>query len=175
MRAVSTVLDVSLCLLFVAASALTLVGTPVADQSSPEAGPDSADESVEVLTTTTASVSYGVGDRNRTAHDTLAGLLATAALADARRASVVEFRDAVADRVTHALGHLDANSLVVADPSPESDSIPSADSSWTDSADGDATLADPVAVGTPPPPDADVHAATVRVRAVRLTVRTWFR
>ncbi|MFC7081029.1 hypothetical protein ACFQJ6_13860 [Halorussus caseinilyticus] len=30
-----------------------------------------------------------------------------------------------------------------------------------------------VVAGDTPPPDADVHAATLEVRRVRLTVRTW--
>jgi len=165
MRAVSTVLDVSLCLLFVTASALTLVGTPVADRSNPDSAPDIADEVAEVLTTATASVSYGVGDRNRTAHDTLAGLLASAALADANSASALEFRSVTTQRVTRALGAFDVAVQVVADPTPVGDSISSADSAR----DGIFV------VGTPPPPNADVHAARVPVRGVKFTVRTWSR
>lgn len=161
MRAVSTVLDVSLCLLFVTASALTLVGTPLVDRSSPEAGPDSADEAAEVLTTTTASVTYGSGDRNRTAHDTLSGLLASAVLADTDSASAIEFRSAVTSRVGRALRDLDVDAQVVADPVAESRPAPVPES--------------PLTVGTEPPSNADVHAATVAVRGARLTVRTWSR
>lgn len=170
MRAVSTVLDVSLCLLFVTASALTLVGTPLADRSNPDAAPDTADQTAEILTTTTASVSYGVGDRNRTAHDTLAGLLASAALADDSSASAIEFRSAVIERVRRALRDSEVGVQVIADSTPESQSMPNLDSRSVPSSD--STPDETLVVGTPPP-NADVHAATVRVRGVRLTVRTW--
>lgn len=158
MRGVSTVLDVSLCLLLVTASALTLVA-PLRDDPNPnvarDAAPDTADETCEVLTTATASVTYEVDDRNRTAHDTLAGLLASATLADANSASALAFRSAVTERVARALRSPDASVQVVA--APES------------GLSTDETLL----VGPSPPRDADVHAASVEVRGVRLTARTW--
>jgi len=165
MRAVSTVLDVSLCLLFVTASALTLVDTPLGDRSDSDIAPDTADEAAEMLTTTTANVTYGVGDRNRTAHDTLAGLLASGVLADASAASAIEFRSAVTDRTTRALQYLDADVQVVAEPLSDAGS----------KGDPDSPPDRLFVVGTPPPPNADVHAAVVAVRGVRLTVRTWSR
>lgn len=171
MRAVSTVLDASLCLLLVTASALTLAGTPLDSESSPELDPDpepdTADEIAEVLTTTTARVTYAVGGRNRTAHDTLAGLLAAAALADAEGASTAvsqsastnTFQRAVTAKVSRALRHSDVGVQVVADSNPGRDSA----------------LGSRVVAGGSPPPNADVHAAEVEVRRVRLTVRTWSR
>ena len=167
MRGVSTVLDVSLCLLFVAASTMTLVGTPLAGESNSGVAPDTADEAAEVLTTTTASVTYEAGERNRTAHDTLAGLLAAAVPGDASTASALEFRRAVTDRVSRALRGFDAAVQVIADATPtlDADSTPNSDSAR----DGH------LVVGAQPPPTADVHAARVSVRGVRLTVRTWSR
>lgn len=167
MRGVSTVLDVSLCLLLVTASALTLVGTPLDSEpgpgadlhsgQNPDQNPDTADETAEMLTTTTAQVTYEAGSRNRTAHDTLAGLLAAAALADIGEASTTPFRRAVIERVGRALRYSDVSVQVVADPIP----------------DRDSALGSPVVAGDAPPPDADVHAAVVEVRRARLTVRTW--
>ena len=162
MRAVSTVLDASLCLLLVTASALTLVGTPLDSESNsganlrPEPNPDTADETAEVLTTTTARVTYAVGDRNRTAHDTLAGLLAAAALADAGEATA-SFERAVTAKVNNTFQRPDVGVQVVTDPIP----------------DRNSPLGGRVVAGDTPPPNADVHAAVVEVRRVRLTVRTW--
>lgn len=179
MRAVSTALDVSLCLLFVTASALTLAGTPLADRSNPATAPDTADETVEVLTTTTASVTYAIGDRNRTAHDTLAGLLASAALGDADSASAVEFRRIVTQRVGRTLRFSNVSVQVVADVTADTDTPSKVGPGAQSKPDRDSTLGQPAAgplvVGTQPPPNVDVHAATVRIRGVRLTVRTWSR
>ncbi|MFC4549912.1 hypothetical protein ACFO3H_06315, partial [Halorussus sp. GCM10023401] len=81
MRATSTVLDVALCLLFVTASVVTLVGAP----SEREPSRDTAETTAGVVATSTANVTYALGDerRPRTVHDTLAGLLATAAVTNA--------------------------------------------------------------------------------------------
>jgi hypothetical protein len=184
MRAVSTVLDASLCLLLVTASALTLVGTPLASEAGPDSNPnpDTADETAEVLTTTTARVTYAVGDHNRTAHDTLAGLLAAAALADAKTADATladseeastavsqsgstTFQRAVTAKVGRVLRRADVplrgpdvGVQVVADSNPGRDALGSR-----------------IVAGEPPPSTADVHAARVEVRRVRLTVRTWSR
>jgi hypothetical protein len=171
MRAVSTVLDVSFCLLLVTASALTLVGTPLADQSRsrPATSPDTADETAETLTTATASVNYSVGDRNRTAHDTLAGLLASAALRDPDSAAVSAFRSAVIERVGLALRYPEVRVQVIAGATGRRRRTdrPTA----TDPPE--STRGESLVVGHSPPPTADVHAARVAVRGVRLTVRTW--
>lgn len=187
MRAISTVLDVSLCLLLVTASALTLVGTPHATQSNPKAAqsdpdaaqsnpdaaqpdPDTADETIEILTTATARVTYSVGDQNRTIHDTLAGLLTAAALADVAHPEVsvnatTDFRRAVTTTVSRALRRSDAGVQVLADCEECSVSLSTRR----------------ITAGEQPPPKADVHAATVSVpgelptNRVRLTVRTWSR
>ena len=93
-RAVSTVLDVSLFLLLVSASAFVLVG------ASPPRGTPAAGPTTNVLAASTATVNYsfapsGTGGNptgddgssartgERTAHDTLAGLLAAGAVSDA--------------------------------------------------------------------------------------------
>lgn len=180
MRAISTVLDVSLCLLLVTASALTLVGTPLASEQGPglDSNSDTADETAEALTTTTAQVTYAVGDRNRTAHGTLAGLLAAATLADGESGSTTAFRRAVTERVRRALRRFevvfrrsDVSMQVVADSMLNSDSMPEFDST----PDPDSTPDGRIVAGPTPPPDADVHAARIEVRQVRLTVRTWSR
>lgn len=190
-RAISTVLDISLCLLLVGASAATLAGTPVvsdptarggsdasiAGLDAPTAGPDTADEAADLLATSTARVSYeadGAGARdtgtesrarNRTVHDTLAGLLASAARADAESASArrptaapTPFVRAVTARVGRAIRRLDAAVQVIA-------RLPSAEP--------DSTPGGRVTAGPAPPPDADVHAASFAVRGVAFTVRTW--
>lgn len=169
MRAISTVLDASLCLLLVTASALTLVGTPLAS----ETNPDAADETVEALTTTTARVTYAVGEQDRsthqerTVHDTLAGLLAATVLADAnesttafqRNATSTAFQQAVTARVTRAVRRPDVGVQVIARPR----------------GDDQSASGNRVTAGENPPPDVDLHAAAVEVLAVRLTVRTWSR
>lgn len=195
MRAVSTVLDVSLCLLLVSASAVTLAGTPApggrdALEASPATGPDTADEVATLLATSTARVSYrlpgaaAASARNRTVHDTLAGLLASAVTAaaestaaeagpgpvtsgqreprtaDAGTSSATPFVRAVAARVERALRRGDVTAQVVAR-RPAS------------GRESKASGATEVVAGPEPPPDADVYAAAFGVRGVRLTVRTW--
>lgn len=80
-RGVSTVLDVAVCLLLVGAAVATLSVAPPAEEGGdrPE-----ADRTAALLATATTSVpTYD----DRLAHDTLAGHLATAAVADARFSS----------------------------------------------------------------------------------------
>lgn len=156
-RAVSTVLDASICLLLVSASVLTLVGIPTDDGGDP----DAADETAELLATSTAQVTYVVGDENRIAHDTLAGLLATAAVAsagadDSKGVSANEFERAVTERVNRTLRRSGGAQVVAR---------------WESS--GDPSLSGRTIAGGRPPPDADVHAAVFSVSSVRLTVRTW--
>jgi hypothetical protein len=160
-RAISTVLDASLCLLLVTASVLTLVGTPVVRESGPSAdtsdrGPQTADQTAETLATSTARVTYRVGDRNRTVHDTLAGLLASAVLADPTATSTPAFTAAVTERVVHVVRRAEVGVQVIARPTA-----------------ADASTDNRVVAGAPPPPAVDVHAAAFAVRRVRLIVRTW--
>lgn len=147
MRAVSTVIDVSVCLLLVSASVLTLVGTPTGCP----VDPDVADERAETLTTSTARVSYAVGDGRRSLHDTLAGLLAGAAVASAGVVRPNEgsaaFQRAVTDRVNRTLRRFESGVQVTV--------------TWRPVAD--STLGGRVVAGDRPPPDADLHAATVVV------------
>ena len=164
MRGISTILDVSLCLLLVSASALVLAGTP-ADRSSHQHGvdPTSADETADLLATSTARVNYSVDDRDRTAHDTLAGLLASAARADANEdapAAASAFERAVTDRVTRELARAGIDAQVVA-------------RSPATRADRDEPPDALLVAGRAPPSNVDVHAATLVVDDVALTVRTW--
>lgn len=79
-RGVSTVLDVSLCLLLIGASITTLaVGIPDDGRNTPDSSTVDADTSARTLATVTASIS---GPTNRTAHGTLAGHLGRAAVAN---------------------------------------------------------------------------------------------
>ena len=161
MRAVSTVLDVSLCLLFVAASATTLAGIPSDSFGGPSTDAATAESVAELVATNTATVSYALGetrDRHVTTHDTLAGLLATAAVADsevtAESESVAffpateEFRRnatrAVARGVRRVPGNQNARVQVVAEWEPYHG----------------AAIRGRVVAGPRPPPNADVHAAT---------------
>ncbi len=169
MRAVSTVLDVSLCLLLVSASALTLATTPAREDATDGTAPEVADETADLLATSTATVTYrstspsasaersaasAATPRNRTAHDTLAGLLASAVAAKSSR-NATAFVGAVTTRVGRTLRRADIRAQVVAHGSP-----------------GDSTR---VVAGREPPPDADVSAAAVAVRGVTVSVRTWSR
>ncbi|NEU57539.1 hypothetical protein [Halorussus sp. MSC15.2] len=165
MRAISTVLDASLCLLLVSASALTLAATPTGPGGAGTAAtdPDTADETAELLATSTALVTYDAGSRNRTAHDTLAGLLASAAVADSGPESHDGFVQAVTTRVGRTLRRLDGDAQVVA-----RKNRPQSRASESNTAHEGRVVA-----GDAPPPDADVHAAAFAVRQVRLTVRTW--
>ena len=177
MRAISTVLDVSLCLLLVSASALTLAGTPLQDRrSGPPTAPDSADEAATLLATSTASVTYRPSDsatasaRNRTVHDTLAGLLASASATKAESESATDFVRATTATVGRALRRAGIRAQVVARPSELQSSAPHSPTSKSNSDRSGRVVAGPA-----PPPDADVYAAAVAVREVRLTVRTWSR
>ncbi|WP_135851651.1 DUF7284 family protein [Halorussus salinus] len=180
MRAISTVLDVSLCLLLVSASAVTLAGTPAGEKRPERAvAPEEADRTAALLATSTASVTYrspssfsppasaersaasAAKHRNRTVHDTLAGLLASAVRAKASR-NATAFLRAVTTRVGRTLRRADIRARVVARPAFASSSTPT---------DRPAR----VAAGPAPPPDADVSAAAFAVRGVTVSVRTWSR
>lgn len=144
-RGVSTVLDASVCLLLVSASALALAGVPT-DDADPD--PDTADATAEALSSSTARVTAGGGS----AHGTLAGLLAAAAVRNAtldgsRLAPDRGFERAAERRVSRALQRAGTDAQVVArwEPFPGS------------------RLGGRAVAGRTPPPDADVHAAALSV------------
>jgi hypothetical protein len=143
-RAVSTVLDVAVCLLLVGAAVATLGAGPYpADRS--------ADPAVDATAATVATVTTSVDvDADRRAHGTLAEHLAAAAVADARLdddpvvesrypARVADEADALAGRRVYVTARWA--------PYPE------------------APLAGSVAAGERPPPDADVAARTLTVES----------
>ncbi|WP_157971559.1 DUF7284 family protein [Halorussus litoreus] len=163
-RGVSTLLDATLCLLLVSASAMTLASALHESESEQELDAESADQTAELLTTSTARVTYSAGDRTRTAHDTLAGLLASAVRTDVRAAAPGEpttanstFVEAVAQRLNRTLRRTEASVEVVA--------------RWP--VGRNATTESGIVVGDRPPRDAAVHAAGFVAREVRFTVRTW--
>lgn len=158
MRGVSTVLDATLFLLLVSAAAIPLVTTDEGPTTS-----DAPDRTLEVLTTATAEFTYATGNasagvageessmRRRTAHGTLAELLAAAAVdrptvgpaatdsTDFDRAVTVATRDAV-----QRTG-VQTQVRVHWQPYP------------------DAPLSGGLEVGPDPPSNADVHAASTTV------------
>jgi hypothetical protein len=167
-RAVSTVLDVAVCLLFVTAAVgvLTTADRPVPDDS------NSADRAASLLGTTTATVHYaatGAGatgterattacrpatdegrpDGCRTAHGTVAGLLARVAVADVSDTETADspFERGVRNATRQRLAGVQSSWQVVV--------------TWR--AYPDAPLGGRVAVGDDPPPGIDVHTATLRV------------
>ena len=167
-RAVSTVVDASLCLLLVSASAVTLAGTPTADPgagSGSATGPDTADRTAELLATSTGRVTYRAADTNetvaddatKTTHDTLAGLLASATRADVRGTSD-EFVRAVTEEINRTLRRHTATDV---------------DVQVTASRVGEEANTGRITAGKSPPPTADVHAARFELRETRLAVRTW--
>jgi hypothetical protein len=183
-RAISTVLDVSLCLLLISASAVSLAGTPIRDRNSgPATAADSADETATLLATSTASVTYRPSNsatadiRNRTVHDTLAGLLASAVAAKANAESATDFVRAATATVGRTLRRAGINAQVVARRSASSTSRPNSFTSHSNRSTSltNSASSERVVAGRTPPPDADVYAAALAVREVRLTVRTWSR
>jgi hypothetical protein len=138
-RAVSTVLDVCLCLLLVSASVLTLLAAPV-DGEDPAAG--TADELATTLAAGTTTVRYGGPAGTRAAHGTYAGLLATAARTNRTPETGGRFRAAVRSTIRGVLDGDDWHARVRA--------------TWRPYEAADPTA---VVVGPSPPPGADVHAA----------------
>ena len=163
-RGVSTVVDVTIFLLFVGAAAAALVGAAGLEPPSPG---NPAAEEAELLATSTATVEYAVEpaadppdwatdpaeSRRRTAHGTLAKLLGEAAMSAVRvngtRLSTAGtgFEAAVANRPRSRLRESGRRHAVRVrwEPYPR--------------APVDATTR----VGDYPPPSADVHAATLTV------------
>lgn len=143
-RAVSTVLDAAVCLLLVGAAVATLLAAPQPDDSS--VGRD-ADPAVSKVTTVTTTVEVGAGRRS---HDTLAGHLGTAAVANARLDGdpVVDgaYPAAVANETGSLTGH---RSSVTA--------------RWEPYPGG--PIVGTVSAGERPPPDADVAARTLTIHS----------
>jgi len=157
MRATSTVVDATLCLLLVSAAVVTLASGDRARATEGDA--DSADEIASVLAATTTEVNYsiasGPGDPTieRTTSGTVAGLLATAAIVsvptDASTAGARDFQRAVAavTRETISISDHHVNVRAVWEPYPG------------------APVAGEVRVGPTPPPTAKVHTATFLVES----------
>lgn len=147
MRAISTVLDVALFLLLVSAAAGTVVLT-----STPQEVSTSADETVEVLASSTLSLEYDLRGEPRHAHGTAAVLLARAAVAnasiDGRHLSTMDgpFHETVQTAVRERLAAPNRTQVVAR---------------WRPYRG--APLSGTVTVGPTPPPDTDVHTATVTV------------
>ncbi|WP_435128101.1 DUF7284 family protein [Halobaculum sp. D14] len=194
----STAVDVSLCLLLVSAAAVTLVGADAGAATGPvAAGADSrVGATVQLLAASTATVKYqpdsggsrqtasgdGLTGSNRTAHGTLAELLAAAAARSAFTANgnrVDEragFRRAVRGAVAEAVGA--RTQILIREPVPGGAA---------------ATPTPGIVVGADPPPIGAVHAARFTVptagraggerggaettavsdRRVVIVVRTW--
>ena len=163
-RAISTVVDVTIFLLFVGAAAAALVGAGGLEPPSPG---NPAAESAELLATSTTTVEYSVkppadppdwttdpaASRGRTAHGTLAELLGEAAMSAVRvngtRVSTAGtgFEAAVANSTRTRLGEPGRRHAVRVRWEPYRN------------APVNATMR----VGEHPPPSADVQAATLTV------------
>ncbi|MFB6281749.1 MAG: hypothetical protein ABEH40_07000, partial [Haloferacaceae archaeon] len=169
----STALDATLCLLLVSAGAVVVSTAPGEPGSTVVGGAASADAAAETVATSTATVNYtlvpgsgagaeaapeprpgsgGTGDRpflRRTAHGTLAALLADAAMGrvtvGGRRLSRAraDLAAGVREAVRAAVGGTHTQVVAVWRPYPG------------------APVAGRMAVGSRPPPGADVRAATV--------------
>ncbi len=170
MRAVSTVLDVTLCLLLLSAAVFVLA-LPVTEPP-PERG---ADETAAVLSTTTADLAYPLSaerlraetsfetggetarERPRRRHGTLAGLAGRAALAsvvvDGEQVApeAAAFREAVAAELAAVAP---ARTFVTVHWEPYRE----------------AAVSGRVEAGAEPPPGADVQAATRRIPLPALAV-----
>lgn len=155
-RAASSVLDVTVCLLLVSASAVTLTQAPTTPDRE---DPDRADAVLELLTTSTARIDYSSsppgpdGATNLTVHGTLAGLLAAGTVANATvhgesiAASTTGYRRGVATAVRQATTRQDVRVQVLLRWRP----YPG------------AHVRGRFAVGPSPPPSVDVDAASATV------------
>jgi hypothetical protein len=153
-RGVSTVLDAALCLLLVSGAVATLAHVPTDPEPS---RPDTADETADRLGASTARVNYALatpdGDVERSAHGTLAELLADAAVANATLRSRALSNDSdtferqVVAVVDRAVARPNVTVMVRAtwEPYPGS------------------PVGGTVTSGGAPPPNADVHVATLSV------------
>ncbi|KZN24157.1 hypothetical protein A4G99_06840 [Haladaptatus sp. R4] len=162
MRAISTVVDVTLCLLLVSASAFVLVGAKPLDSP---IRTRTAESTANVLETSTANVNYTIssdsGTVHPTTHGTLAEHLGKAALANTMIRGTESsptsdsFERAVGRRVWERLGYpADVQLLVRWEPYRDSE------------------LGGRFALGESPPHDADVHAAVRSIPSGMPRVRT---
>lgn len=152
-RAVSTVVDVCLCLLLVSASVVTLFAAPAAGDD-PAAG--TADELASTLAGGTTTVRYEGTAERRAVHGTYAGLLATAARTNRTPGTAARtnrtpktgerFRAAVRNATRRLLSGDGWRGRVRA--------------TWRPYRGAGVTA---VVAGPSPPPGADVHAATTSV------------
>lgn len=149
MRAVSTVVDVTIFLLFVSAAVATLAVTP-----DPDPEPVVVDDRAALLAATTADVEYTLRASNRSAHGTIASLLARGAVANATvdgrslSAGEDEFLEAVSQATRRTLGPSNRTQVLVR---------------WEPYSD--APVRGTLDVGPAPPPGRDVTVATISVAA----------
>lgn len=149
MKAISTVLDVTVFLLLVSAAVGTVAYAPAPVSSGP-----SAQNTASILATTTATVDYELREQSRHSHGTLGTLLGRAAVANTTLGQSTltpmaeSFRTAVRMATTETLRRPNRTYLrAVWRPYP------------------DAPIQGRFSVGTPPPPGVDVALATVTVPA----------
>lgn len=148
-RAISTVLDVAVFSLLVAAAVGTLV---VAEP--PTETETSADETAEVVASSTAAVEYELDGKRRQAHGTIGTLLARGAVAGATldgqplSSASEAFRGTVRSETRARLGSANRTQVVAR---------------WMPYRD--APMQGRVVVGSEPPPGVDVHTATLTVPA----------
>lgn len=164
MRAISTVLDVTVCLLLISAAVFVLA-LPITDPQ-PDRG---ADETATVLSTTTVDLAYTLsaerlrtgrevtGERSRTRHGTLAGLAGRAALA-----SLVVDGEPVAPEAAAFRAEVTAK-LAAVTPARTFVTV-----HWEPYRE--AAVSGRVEAGPEPPSGADVQAATRRVPLTALSV-----
>lgn len=149
-RGVSTVVDISLCLLLVSAAVATLAtATPPAPEDDARAR-----TAASVVATGTLSVTYDVNGTERRANGTAAELLAAAAVLSAppNGSTGAAFVSRVRNRTRTRLAGFDGRVQVVA--------------RWTPYRD--APVSGAVRVGAAPPPVADVDAVTFVVPRERV-------
>ncbi len=152
-RGVSTVLDVTLCLLLLSTAIGLLVYAP--DRSPSE---NHAADAATVLGTSTEAMTYAAGppeqtyNRSRTDHGTVARVLASAAIAEAtldgqQLTPDQEYTREATGAATNIVASVDGRTALHAQ--------------WRPVAGG--AIAGHVTVGPTPPPTADVHAARIAV------------
>ena len=141
----STVLDVTVCLLLVGVAVVTLA-TAVPGAGDEPSAPDGGDAAAAELGTVTASVSSDGATR----HDTLAGHLARAAVANTT----------VGGEPVAATGYPDAAAEAVRNRSGDRTHVTAR---WRPL--GDASVSGTVTAGRPPPRTADVSVTTFTVKS----------
>ncbi len=149
MRAISTVVDVTIFLLFVSAAVAVLTVAP-----GPDREPVAVDDRAALLASTTADVEYTLRASNRSAHGTVASLLARGAVANATidgrplSAGEDDYLDEVSNATHRTLGPANRTQVLVR---------------WEPYRD--APVRGTVRVGADPPPGRDVTVATISVPA----------